>query len=145
MTAISSEILPKSRVFPLGTGELPPEMNQWKYMQLVYDSKLTKGMIHALGYLSIRYNFKKRRATKMGQRRAANDLHMERKTFMAAIQDLEQYGWVKREKGQPGKPDRFTPQIGFEIPDLRWMEKVAKRTQLERERLQALEKKKDQW
>jgi hypothetical protein len=145
MTVISSEVCPKSRIVPLGTGELPPDMNQWKYMQLVYDSKLTKKMIHALGYLSIRYNFKKRRATKMGQRRAANDLHMERKTFMGAIKELEQYGWVRREKGQYGKPDRFTPLIGFEISELRWMEQVAKETQLERERLQSLEKKTEEW
>ena len=64
---------------------------------------------------------------------------MERKTFMLAIKDLEKYGWVKRQKGTLGKPDRYTPQIGFEIPELRWMDETAKETQLEKERIKAEE------
>lgn len=121
-------------------------MNQFEYMNLVYDCKLTKQMTHVLGYLAIRYNFAERRATMMGQRRAANDLKMERKTFRLATMELERWGWVRVRKGTLNKPDRYTLLIGNEIPDLKWTEEVAKRTQLAKELEKALEKEEsDYW
>ena len=126
-------IVPRSRIYPLGTGELPKGMNQFEYMNLVYDCKLTKQMTHVLGYVAIRYNFKERRATMMGQRRAANDLDMERSTFRLATQDLEKWGWVRIKKGSRNKTDRYTLLIGYEIPDLKWKEPEAKLAQLRNE------------
>jgi len=66
---LDGEIVPRSRIYPLGTGELPKGMTQFEFMNLVYDCKLTKQMTHVLGYVAIRYNFKERRPTMMGQRR----------------------------------------------------------------------------
>ena len=132
--SVMTEEIPKSRIVPLGTGELPAAMNQFEYMNLVYDSKLTQKMTHVLGYLAIRYNFTERRATMMGQRRAANDLKMERKTYRKATMDLEQWGWVKVRKVGPNKPDRYTLMIGNEIVSQEWTEPLAKKTQLQNER-----------
>lgn len=126
-------IVPRSRIYPLGTGELPKGMTQFDFMNLVYDCKLTKQMTHVLGYVAIRYNFKERRPTMMGQRRAANDLDMERTTFRLATQDLEKWGWVKIKKGSRNKTDRYTLLIGYEIPDLKWKEPEAKLAQLRNE------------
>ncbi len=126
-------IVPRSRIYPLGTGELPKGMNQFEYMNLVYDCKLTKQMTHVLGYVAIRYNFKERRATMMGQRRAANDLDMERSTFRLATQDLEKWGWVRIKKGSRNKTDRYTLLIGYEVPGLKWAEPKAKLAQLRHE------------
>jgi hypothetical protein len=108
-------------------------MNQFEFMNLVYDCKLTKQMTHVLGYLAIRYNFTERRATMMGQRRAANDLDMERSTFRLATQDLGKWGWVRIKKGSRNKTDRYTLLIGYEIPDLKWAEPEAKVAQLRNE------------
>lgn len=130
---MSKEKLPKSRTYPLGTGTIPKGMTQFDYMHLAYDCRLTKQMKHVLAYLALRYNFKKGVATKMGQRRASNDLHMDRKTFRTARQDLEKWGWVSVKKGVHNNPDRITLLIGNEIPDLEWMDVVAKETQFERE------------
>jgi len=91
-------------------------------------------MTHALSYLAIRYNFADRRATMMGQRRAANDLHMERKTFSKAVLALEEWGWVSVEKSFNGNPNQYTLLIGNEISDLKWTEETAKKTQLEEEK-----------
>jgi hypothetical protein len=126
-------MMPKSRVYPLGTGELPKGMNQFDFMNLVYDCKLTKQMTHVLGYLAVRYNFTERRATMMGQRRAANDLHMERSTFRQATKDLLKWGWVRIKKGSRNKTDRYTLLIGNEITDLKWTEPGAKLAQLQHE------------
>ena len=133
MNEISSEILPNSRIYPLGTGELPLSMNQFEYMNLVYDCTLTQKMTHVLGYLAVRYNFTERRATMMGQRRAANDLKMERSTFRLATKDLEKWGWVRIKKGSRNKTDRYTLLIGYEIPDQKWTEPEAKMAQLQNE------------
>ncbi len=133
MNEISNEILPNSRIYPLGTGELPLSMNQFEYMNLVYDCTLTQKMTHVLGYLAVRYNFTERRATMMGQRRAANDLKMERSTFRLATKDLEKWGWVRIKKGSRNKTDRYTLLIGYEIPDQKWTEPEAKMAQLQNE------------
>jgi hypothetical protein len=133
LNEISSEILPNSRIYPLGTGELPLSMNQFEYMNLVYDCTLTQKMTHVLGYLAVRYNFTERRATMMGQRRAANDLKMERSTFRLATKDLEKWGWVRIKKGSRNKTDRYTLLIGHEIPDQKWTEPEAKMAQLQNE------------
>jgi len=133
LNEISSEILPNSRIYPLGTGELPLSMNQFEYMNLVYDCTLTQKMTHVLGYLAVRYNFTERRATMMGQRRAANDLKMERSTFRLATKDLEKWGWVRIKKGSRNKTDRYTLLIGYEIPDQKWTEPEAKMAQLQNE------------
>lgn len=134
---MDEEIVPRSRIYPLGTGELPKGMNQFEFMNLVYDCKLTKQMTHVLGYLAIRYNFSDRRATMMGQRRAANDLKMERKTFRQATKALEEWGWVRIKSGTMSKPDRYTLLIGREITSRKWTDEVAKRTQLQNEQDQA--------
>jgi hypothetical protein len=133
LNEISNEILPNSRIYPLGTGELPLSMNQFEYMNLVYDCTLTQKMTHVLGYLAVRYNFTERRATMMGQRRAANDLKMERSTFRLATKDLEKWGWVRIKKGSRNKTDRYTLLIGYEIPDQKWTEPEAKMAQLQNE------------
>jgi hypothetical protein len=130
---LSEEIVPRSRIYPLGTGELPKGMNQFEYMNLVYDCKLTKQMTHVLGYLAIRYNFSERRATMMGQRRASNDLKMERKTFRLATKALEEWGWVRIKNGTMNRPDRYTLLLGREITSRKWTDEVAKRTQLQNE------------
>ena len=70
----------------------------------------------------------------MGQRRAANDLKMERKTFRLATKDLEKFGWVEIRKVSPNKPDRYTLLIGYEIESQQWTEPGAKKTQLANEK-----------
>ena len=130
---MEDKIVPRSRIYALGTGELPSGMNQFEFMNLVYDCRLTQKMTHVLGYLAIRYNFIERRATMMGQRRAANDLKMERKTFRSATIELEKWGWVRIKKGSRNKTDRYTLLIGYEIPDQKWTEPEAKMAQLQNE------------
>jgi hypothetical protein len=137
----TKEIQPNSRIYPLGTGELPPKMNQFEYMNLVYDCTLTQKMTHVLGYLAIRYSFKERRATMMGQRRAANDLKMGRSTFRLATKDLEKWGWVSIKKGSRNKTDRYTLLIGYEIPDQKWIEPEAKLAQIQNEQEESENKK----
>lgn len=133
---VMTEQIPRSRIVPLGSGELPMAMNQFEYMNLVYDCKLTQKMTHVLGYLAVRYNFTMRRATMMGQRRAANDLKMERKTYRKATLDLERWGWVKVTKVGQNRPDRYTLMIGNEIVNQEWTEPLAKKTQLQNEQNQ---------
>lgn len=130
---MNRETLPKSRTYPLGTGTIPKGMTQFDYMHLVYDCRLTKQMKHVLAYLALRYNFQNRVPTKMGQRRVANDLHIDRKTYRLARQDLEKWGWISVKKGMHNNPDRITLLIGHEVPEIDWMDEIAKETQYERE------------
>lgn len=127
------EYIPKSRKVALGSGSIPGWMNQFDYMELVYGSLLSNGEKHVLGYLALRFNFADGRETRMGTRRAANDLHMSRNTFCKYRDQLEQKKWITRRSGGFNEPDRITLLIGLEDPNLKWKDPVAKRTQLDRE------------
>lgn len=126
---LMDEYIPKSRKVPLGTGRIPSEFNQFDFMELVYGCRLSKGEKHVLSYLAFRYNFEKRRATKMGTRRAANDLDMERTTFTKYRDILREKGWLTIRQGNLGNPDRITLLIGTEDENLKWKDPKAKQTQ----------------
>jgi hypothetical protein len=141
MTDLESQD-PKSRIYPLGTGALPPGMSQFDYMGLAYDCRLTKRMLHVLGYLAFRYNFLENRPASMGQRRASNDLHMTRQTFADGIAELVAYGWVIQIKSDDyNDADNYELLIGNECPDVKWKDSIAKKTQLIREKKKAERKK----
>jgi hypothetical protein len=130
-----TEIQPNSRIYPLGSGAIPPGMSQFDYMGLAYDCRLTKKMLHVLGYLAFRYNFLENRPTSMGQRRASNDLHMTRQTFADGIAELVSYGWVRQIKSDdPNEADNYDLLIGIECPNVKWMDPTAKKTQLIRQK-----------
>lgn len=128
-----NEYIPKSRKVPLGTGRLPSGFNQFDFMELVYGCRLSKGEKHVLSYLAFRYNFEKRQPTKMGTRRAANDLDMERTTFTKYRNSLREKRWLTIRQGYLGKPDQITLLIGTEDENLKWRDPLAKQTQYLRE------------
>jgi hypothetical protein len=134
MVQNGEQLLPLSRIFDLGIGRIPDGMDQFDYMNLAYDSLLTKQATHVLGYLALRYNFKDRRPASMGQRRAANDLKMTRQTFANGVEELVALGWViKIESDDPNEPHNYELLIGTENPDQKWIDPVAKKTQLQRD------------
>jgi hypothetical protein len=125
--------VPRSRKVPLGSGTIPVGMNQFDYMELVYGCRLSKGEKHVLSYLAFRYNFENRTPTKMGTRRASNDLDMERSTFTKYRNKLNEKGWITIKKGYLGKPDQISLHIGVEDETLNWKDAAAKQTQYIRE------------
>jgi len=123
------EIVPKSRIVPLGYGSLPRSMKRHEFEFLVYDVKLTKEMKRSLLYYSSRFNWDKRIATFVSLCRASNDLQVGRKYLSKALRELEALGWVEVSKS--GKRTySVTVKIGHEIADERWPEALAKETQL---------------
>lgn len=130
---ILSGYVPRSRKVPLGSGRIPNGMTQFDFMELVYGCRLSKGEKHVLSYLAFRYNFENRQPTKMGTRRAANDLDMERTTFTKYRNRLKDKGWISIRHGYLGKPDKITLHIGVEDETLKWKDEQAKQTQYLRE------------
>jgi len=123
------EIVPKSRIVPLGHGSLPRSMKRHEFEFLVYDGKLTKEMKRSLLYYSSRFNWDERRATFVSLSRASNDLQVGRKYLSKALRELEALGWVDVSKS--GKRTySVTVKIGHELADEKWPEALAKETQL---------------
>jgi hypothetical protein len=123
------EIVPKSRIVPLGHGFLPRSMKRHEFEFLVYDVKLTKEMKRSLLYYSSRFNWDERRATFVSLSRASNDLQVGRKYLSKALRELEALGWVDVSKS--GKRTySVTVKIGHELADEKWPEALAKETQL---------------
>jgi hypothetical protein len=144
MEAMEDELLPLSRIYDLGIGQIPATMDQFEYMNLAYDCRISKQATHVLGYLAIRYNFLERRPATMGQRRAANDLKMTRQTFANAVDELVSLGWVRKiESDDPNEPHNYELLIGREDPTQKWMDEVAKKTQLLRDQKKIAKRKLD--
>lgn len=133
----TEEMKPRSRIVELGFGKHPDDMNQFDYMNLAYDCRLSRKAKHVLGYLAFRYNFKDRRPASMGQRRAANDLHIDRKTFASGVEQLVALGWVRLIVSEdPNETYNYELCIGVEDPSIRWTDTKAKNTQLMRDQRQ---------
>lgn len=144
MEDTEDELLPLSRIYDLGIGQIPVGMDQFDYMNLAYDCRISKQATHVLGYLAIRYNFIERRPASMGQRRAANDLKMTRQTFANAVEDLVRLGWVRKiQSDDPNDPYNYELLIGIEDPNQKWMDETAKKTQLLRDQKKIAKKRQD--
>jgi hypothetical protein len=122
---------PKSRIVDLGSGALNPSMTRDQYVELFFGAKLKNTQKQVLMYLAFRFNFKEKNPTKMSIRRAANDLDMNKSTFIKYKKELADLGWLKIQKGFNNNPDKITLLIGNEIPELTWKEAAHKKTQLD--------------
>ena len=129
----TEEFIPKSRIYPLGTGEIPSGMTTTQYVEMVLNCRLKSYDKSLLMYFAHRYNFKERRPTSMSIRRAANDLDIDKKTFLKYRKHLEQLGWLEVIEGRRNGTNKVILRIGHELPDLPWKEPTAKNDQMERE------------
>lgn len=126
---VAGEIVPKSRIVPLGYGSLPLTMKRHEFEFLVYDVKLTREMKRSLLYYSSRFNWREKKATFVSLSRASNDLQVGRKYLAKALRELEACGWVDVSKS--GKRTyAVTVKIGHELTDEKWPESLAKQSQL---------------
>jgi hypothetical protein len=126
----TAEQQPKGRIYPLGMNELPQGIRREQYMEIALGAKLEFMHLAVLFYLAHRYNFKNRQPTKMSVRRVANDLHMDKKTFIKYKKELEALHWLSIKKGFNNNPDKISLLIGDEIPTLKWKEPEHKALQL---------------
>jgi hypothetical protein len=126
-----TEITPKSRKYPLGTGRIPSDLKMTAYIELFLNCRLNSYGKLLLLYFAHRYNFKLRTPTKMGSRRAANDLGISKKTYLKYRDQLQELGWIEVNPGTGNNPSRVVMLIGNEISDLGWPEVEAKRQQLQ--------------
>ena len=126
----TAEQEPKGRIYPLGMKELPQGIRREQFMEIALGAKLEFMHLAILFYLAHRYNFVKRQPTKMSVRRVANDLHIDKKTFIKYKKELEALHWLSVKKGINNNPDKISLLIGDEIPSLKWKEPEHKALQL---------------
>lgn len=124
---------PKSRIVPLGTGQIPASMALHDYNYFVYDCLLPKEMKRVLLYYATRFNWKSHSGTWVSLSRAANDLGVGRKYIALALWQLRDLGWLEVEALETHSTYFVTILIGEEVKNLKWREPRAKLKQLEDE------------